>query len=146
MKKDDERAGNRVERVPLHKQKLFTAEQRPGYKRRWVNEGIGVVDAFLRAGWTLVQGDDLSSTHDGLSHVESNMGSVMRRVVNKDPRASIRTAVLMEIPIEWFEAAKKEQQQLIDESEAAFDANGVHRQTNMYGSMSRSYENVGGKK
>ena len=139
MIKDDERAGKRPDRVPLHKQKTLTSEDRPGYTRRWVNDAIGRIDAFTKAGWTLVSGDT-EKTHAGLAQVESQLGSDIKRVVNKDANADCRHAVLMEIPTEWYVTDKLEQQKLIDEKEAAFDQSGVHRQTGMYGSMSMKNE------
>jgi hypothetical protein len=136
MKKDDKRANKRPERVPLHKQKICTAEAREGYKRRMVIDKPGRIDAFLRAGWTIADGD-IETTHDGLAHVEGQLGSKVRRVVNRDPNAEAKHAVLMEIPIEWYEADKAEQQKLIDEQESAFDQSGEHRKSGMYGNMSR---------
>lgn len=136
MKKDDERANSRPERVPLHKQKAFTANSRPGYTRRWVNDQMGRIDMFLQAGWTLVVGNT-EETHEGLAQVESQLGSKVRRVVNKDPNADSRHAVLMEIPTEWYEKDRQEQQKLIDEKEAAFDAHGLHKSTGMYGKLER---------
>lgn len=136
MKRDDERAGSRPERVPLHKQKAFTADARAGFTRRWVNDQVGRIDMFLKAGWTLVVGD-IEKTHEGLAQVESQLGSNVRRVVNKDPNADCRHAVLMEIPTEWYEKDHAEQQKLIDEKEAAFDSTGLHKQTGMYGKLER---------
>lgn len=136
MKRDDERAESRPERVPLYKQQTFTAQQKSGYLRRWVNDLPGRIDSFKKAGWTLVV-DDLEKTHDGLAQVESQLGSGVRRVVNKTLDAPCRYSVLMEIPTEWYEADKKEQQKLIDDKEAAFDQSGIHKSTGMYGSMRR---------
>jgi hypothetical protein len=97
----------------------------------------GRIDAFLKAGWTIADGD-IETTHDGLAHIEGQMGSTVRRVVNRDPKADAKHAVLMEIPIEWYEADKAEQQRLIDERESAFDRSGEHKKSGMYGSLSRT--------
>lgn len=136
MKRDDKRANKRPERVPLHKQKICVADNREGYMRRMVLDKPGRIDAFIKAGWTLVDGD-IETTHDGLAHIEGQLGSKIRRVVNRDPKAEAKHAVLMEIPIEWYEQDKLEQQKLIDEQEAAFDQSGEHRKSGMYGSMRR---------
>lgn len=132
----DKVTAKRPERVPLHKQKVFSAPKREGYKRRYVNDMPGRIDAFKRAGWTIVE-ESASKTHDGLAQVEGDYGSQVRRVVNRDPNAPCRHAVLMEIPTEWYNQDKEEQQKLIDEKEATFDQSGVHRQQNMYGGMRR---------
>lgn len=136
MKKDDERAQSRPERVPLHKQKLFHSEARPGFERRWVNDLPGRIEKFKLAGWTLVVGE-VDATHDSLAQVESQLGSNVRRVVNKGTDAPARHAVLMEIPTEWYLQDKAEQLKLIDEQEEVFDRHGVHKSSGMYGSMKR---------
>ena len=138
MKEDKKRAKKRPDRVPLHKQQLFVAEERKGYKRRYVNDLPGRIDAFKQAGWTIVEDVTNSiKTHEGLAQVESTVGSQVRRVTNRDPNAPSRYSVLMEIPTEWYEADKKEQQKLIDEKEATFDQGGIHRKANMYGGIKR---------
>lgn len=111
-----ERAKNRPERVPLHKQNVFIAEQREGFKRMWVNESIGTVPSYELAGWSLVI-DHKMQTHDNLSQVESQFDSVVRRVVNKDPNAPCRTAVLMEMPLEMYNADQAAEQAVINEQE-----------------------------
>lgn len=136
MKKDDKRADKRPERTPLHKQQLFVSEQRDGYTRRYVNDLPGRIDAFKQAGWTIVAGD-IDTTHDGLAHIEGQLGSQIRRVVNRDPKAKSQHAVLMEIPTEWYNETKAEQQKMIDEQEAAYDQSGEHKKSGMYGSMRR---------
>ena len=138
MTKKAKKAKKRPERVPLSKQKSFTAVQREGYTRRYVNDLPGRIEAFKRAGWTIVEDVDGNiKTHDGLAQVEGQYGTQVRRVVNRGSDAPCRHSVLMEIPTEWYEEDKKEQQKLIDEKEATFDHAGVHAQQNMYGGMQR---------
>jgi len=136
MKKDDKRATSRPERVPLHKQRALTANAKAGYEQRWVNDLPGRIDRFLKAGWTVVNGES-EVTHDGLAQVESQMGSGMRRVVNQGIAAPSRHAVLMQIPTEYYEADKAEQQKLINEKEDGFDQHGIHRKSGMYGGIKR---------
>lgn len=139
MKEDQQRAKNRPTRVPLHKQNVFTAEQRDGFKRYWVNETPGMVESYQLAGWNLVA--DGTKTHDQLSQVESQMGSVVRRVVNKDPQAPCKTAVLMEIPIQLYEEDQADEQRRIDEIEQSFDQTGEMRKRNLYGNVNVSHRN-----
>ncbi len=108
-----------VERVPLHRQNVLMGDKRPGFKRMWVNESVGNVEAYRLAGWELVI-DSKMKTHDSLSQVESQFDSVVRRVVNKDPFAPYKTAVLMEIPIEIYEEDQRAEQALIDEAEKQY--------------------------
>lgn len=137
MSKDDARAANRPERVPLFKQQVFTAPNRPGFIRRWVNDLPGRIDAFKKAGWTIAV-EDIENTHNGLAQVESQLGTTVTRVVNRGLDAPCRNAVLMEIDEEWYRADKAEQQRLIEITEAAFDRHGVHKSTGMYGSIQRA--------
>lgn len=138
--KETARAVNRPQRVPLHKQNVFTAETRAGFKRMWVNELPGRVESYELAGWTIVA-DTNVKTHDGQAQVESQLDSVVRRVVNKDPQAPSRTAVLMEIPLELYAEDHAAAQAEIDESERAFDKTGELQKQNMYGNFNVDHSN-----
>jgi hypothetical protein len=132
------RAVARPQRVPLHKQNVFAAESKAGFKRMWVNEQPGRIAAFELAGWTIVSEAGMK-THDGLSQVESQLDSVVRRVVNQDPNAACKTAVLMEIPLELYEEDHHAAQAEIDEKERTFDKLGELKKLGAYGSMTTSY-------
>ena len=125
------------ERVSLRKQRVFSADRREGYTRRYVNDLPGRIQAFLLAGWALVADTKLEKTHDGLAQVESQLGSSIRRMVNKDPNAPCHYAYLMEIPTELYDEDQLEQQKEIDEKEAAFDPTGLHKKSGMYGTIDR---------
>jgi len=137
--KETVRAAKRPQRVPLHKQNIFQAESRAGFKRMWVNELPGRVESYELAGWALVAEE--TATHDGQAQVESQMSSVVRRVVNKDPNAPSRTAVLMEIPLDLYHEDHVAAQLLIDEQERAFDKTGEMRSKDMYGDINVSHRN-----
>lgn len=124
----------RPQRVPLHQQNVFTAVNRDGFKRMWVNEYIGAVASYELAGWSVVCEDNLK-THDELSQVETQMDSVVRRVVNKDPNAPCRTAVLMEIPLELYEEDQRAEQQVLEEQEKQWNRKGKDQ----YGDVNISY-------
>lgn len=130
------RAKNRPKRTPLHKRRLLEAKDRPGFVRRWVNEEIGAIEAYMEAGWKPVVGDEDNS--DKRAQKESKMGSMVRRVVNRDPSASAKTAVLMEIPEDIYAEVQAEKQQIIDEREIALDPRKAKQRGSDYGSMSKS--------
>jgi len=137
-KAESKRAKKRPSRVPMHKQNILVAMNREGFKRLWVNEYIGRVESYELAGWNVVEDANLQ-THDGLSQVESQTGSVVRRVVNKDPNAPCKTAVLMEIPIELYEEDQAAEQAEIDETQRSFDK--TMGGGNTYGDLNISHNN-----
>lgn len=135
--KEAHSAKNRPERKPLVRRQLLDLVPRPGYVRRFVNEEIGAVDAFLAAGWTFVNnnGDDIS--YKDAKDAELS-GSIIRRVVNQDPHARTATAVAMEIPEEFYKADVAARHQRIDEQESSY--NKTKNEPGFYGeSLTQSY-------
>ena len=116
----ESRAQNRPKRVPLHQQKVLDAHKRPGYVRRWVNETPEAIAAYEAAGYELV-----SSTEDNSAQraqTETNLGSsVARKVVNRDPNARTRHAVLMEIKEEYYKEDQAAKQAKVDAVEKSYD-------------------------
>ena len=112
-------AKNRPKRIPLHRRRVLEAAANPGFKRRWVNEELGAIDAYRDAGWVPVVGDEDIS--DKRAQTESTVGSVVRRVVNKDPNASAKTAILMEIPEDLYAEDQAAKQKEVDRVEASYD-------------------------
>lgn len=106
---------SRPKRTPLAKQAKLKFDQKPGYMTRVVNEEFGRIEAFLTAGWKIREGGDLTNRKDGTD--ASQMGSAVRRVVNKGRDASAHTAVVMEIPIELYNEDYLEKQKDVDEIE-----------------------------
>jgi len=133
------RAKGRPERKPLHRRKLLDAKPRDGYVRRWVNEEIGAIEAYEEAGYSLVQGDEDASQMR--AQTESQMGSsVIRRVVNKDPNASTKTAVLMEIPKEFYEEDQRAKQEQLDKDEASWNPKIMEKNDpTTYGGFDKKY-------
>lgn len=128
---NEDRAVARPERVSLSKQKVMSAPERKGFKRRWINEGVRV-DMFLRAGWTLVEGDN-SVTHQDLGTVEGQPGSYICRAVNKNaPEAPTHRQYLVEIPIEWYDENKADYYANLDAKERSFDKT---KNPHMYGGV-----------
>lgn len=120
----------RPTRTPLHKRRMLEAKARPGFRRRWVNEELGAIDAYKDAGWMPVVGDEDIS--DRRAQTESTVGSVVRRVVNKGPNASAKTAILMEIPEDLYAEDQAAKQREVDKIEASYDPSFVTRQNDFY--------------
>lgn len=132
----ESRAANRPTRTPLHKQSALTAEPRPGYVRRWVNDVVGRIDAYKKAGWIPVVG----SSENTSSTAESQLGSVVTKVVNKDHNAPSHNAILMEIPEEWYKEDQQEKQRMVDETEASYNPEKYKQGQADYGYMTKSYK------
>lgn len=133
------RAKNRPERKPLHRRRLLDAKKKEGFHRRWVNEEIGAVEAYEEAGYTLVR-EEGADTSDKRAQEASQMGSVTRRVINKDPNASTKTAVLMEIPMEYYLEDKAEIHRELDEAEMAYNPEEIKkRNPELYGKIHKKY-------
>lgn len=133
------KAKNRPERKPLHRRRMLDAKTRPGFVRRWVNEEIGAVEAYQEAGYSLVL-EEGANTSDTGAQDASQLGSVTRRVVNRDPNASTKYAVLMEIPEEFYKEDQAEKQRLLDEKEMSWNPEEIKkRNPDLYGSMSKKY-------
>lgn len=126
------KAQNRPVRVPIHKQKSLSFEEKPGFKRRLVNETFGRVEAFERAGWVPVVGHT-ANTGDHKAGDASQMGSVVRTVVNRGYDAPCKTAVLMEIPEEYYNEDQMDKERSVRSSYADLDPK--NKGENSYGSM-----------
>ncbi len=133
------RATGRPKRVPLHAQRVLNVENKdPNYHYRVVNEDVGRVNKFLTAGWELVTGDVTTSEADRVQDA-SQMGSVVRRVVNKSKSANSNTAVLMRIPNELYEEDQAAKQRENDKIEASYDPEKFKNDPHTYGSMTKKY-------
>lgn len=136
---EETRKPGRPKRTPLHKQKAVAAEHREGYVRRYVNESYGRIEAFRAAGWVPVVGAE-NNTSDKKAQTESQLASVVRKVVNRDPNASNHTAILMEIPVELYEKDQEDKQRENDRIEASYDPKQQKQGGADYGSMKRTYK------
>lgn len=97
------RVRNRPQRTPIGRRNVLTAEQRPGYVRRWVNDEDGRIAMFQEAGYEPVKTP--TEVGDPMAGNASQLGSVVRK-----PVGGGKTAVLMEIPEEFYledQAAKE---------------------------------------
>lgn len=107
-------------RKPVAARQPLAAKQRDGYVRRFVNDELGQVEDFGDAGWAavLVGDQDISEKR---AQNASQLGSVVRRVVNRDPRARCQYAVLMEIPVELYQEDQRTKHAELDASDKLLD-------------------------
>lgn len=130
------RAKNRPKRTSVRRRRLLEAKHRPGYVRRWVNEELGAIEDYMAAGWEPVAGEEDAS--DPRLQNNSNLGSVIRRVVNRDPNANAKYAVLMELPEDEFQARQAEQLREVDRIDEALDPRKRKQGGADYGSLKKS--------
>lgn len=132
------RAKDRPKRRPLALQKVLGAEERQGFKRRYVNELPGRVENFLAAGWTVVC-EEGADTSDSRAQDGTTIGTVVRKVVNTQMDARSKTAVLMEIPEDLYDEDFATKQRMVDEIELAIDPSKRKIDGADYGSISKKY-------
>lgn len=126
---------NRPKRTPLFKQRVLTANERPGYTRRWVTEKPGRLEAFQEAGWNFVTGN-VDEIRDVRAQNASQIGSAIKQCVNPNVRDNAQNAYLMEVPTEWYEEDQKAKREIIREREAALDPKKYQQKDRaFYGSM-----------
>ena len=122
-------------RKPLHRQNVYVAKEKPGFRRRSVNYDPVRIQSFLDAGWTIVQGQDQIDDDKPLQSA-SQMGGVVKKVANRSPDAPVRYQILMEIPEELYQEDQREKQKIVDEREAMY--NPRKRSGELYGEGSLS--------
>lgn len=121
-----EKAKNRPQRTPLNRKHVLAAKSRPGFHRCYVNEEPGNVEAYLAAGYTIVEGEENALKDKGVQDT-SQLGSAVRHTVNRNPNASSRTAILMEIPQEWFDEDQAAKQKELDIQEMTWNPDEVQK-------------------
>ena len=111
------RLRDKPERQPLHEQQrdILSVPPKPGFHRCWVNDVERNVDAYLRAGYTIVE-EDVKTKEENVDYPDNGVGSGIRKYVGGGI-----TAVLMEINQEWF-----------DEDQAAIDAKNDERERQIF--------------
>lgn len=102
----------RKSRKPINSKNLLRAEQRPGFVRRYVNDVDTRIQMFLEAGYEPVKGQD--NINDYRAQDGSQLGSVVRKPVGGGV-----TAVLMEIPEEFYKEDQISKQAEVDAHEQA---------------------------
>lgn len=121
------RAKKRPERTPVGRRDVLTTEQRPGYKRRIINDEPGRLQMFLDAGYSVVDNEKIGDDNAGKSTALGSHASVSV--------GDGKNGYLVEIKDEWYQedqAAKeaqikeKEQGILLDENGNAPDPKHVY--------------------
>ena len=121
-------AAPRKQRVPLHKRNTIKSESKPGFVRRLVNDTPGRIQAFLDAGYTIVQdGTEVGDYTTG----QTSVGTASTRQVGGGVQG-----VLMEIPEEYYNEDQKDKQRQVDKTEHAILPEEKDMDGNMYGSVS----------
>ncbi len=116
----DNSGATKTKRVPLSKQNAYNIQERPGYRRRGVNDDPMRIQAFLDAGWTIVH-DKNQIDDDNPLQSSSQMGSVVRKVANRSPDAPIKYQILMEIPEELYQEDQLLKAEQADALEQQYD-------------------------
>jgi len=132
----DEIVKSRPKRVPIHEQRdKLSTTQKPGFVRRWVNDVVGRLEKFDRAGWVPVDRNDVDVNHGEVAGSNTHLGSGVSKDVGRTRAGDGTQAVLMEIPIELYEEDQAAKQRIVDESDRAMKKN--IRDNDFYGDVTR---------
>lgn len=100
----------RAERVPLGVRKAkLTADIRPGYTGRWINDKDNRIQDALRGGWDFVLRDSKATSDDASNRIAKDVGT--------QANGQRLQAYLMEIRLDWFEQDQAAKQENIDATE-----------------------------
>ncbi len=108
------------ERAPLDVQNLYSIEERAGYRRAAVPDLPGNVQRYERAGWKVVTSAAVN-TADEHGRATNQVDSVVRVTLNLRPDARWHSAVIMEIPLEYWDEDEERRLQEIYRREESFD-------------------------
>lgn len=116
-------AARRKDRVPLGvaRQKLAVPE-RPGYKRRWINDDGSRLQQALAADYRYVEDPSIKVGDD---NGNSSTDSRISRVVGKKKNGQEMRAYLMEISADLYREDQKAKQAEIDEVDRAIRKGGI---------------------
>ena len=137
MRDRNEIKKQRPKRVPIHEQRnQLSTESKPGFVRRWVNDIPGRVERFLKAGYEVVQDNNVQVGEKGVVDNNIALGSGARKNVGRTRAGEGTTAVLMEIPKELYDEDQKAKQTKVDESDRVLKRN--IRENDFYGEIKQS--------
>ena len=97
-------------RKPIGRKNVLVAPKKKGYVRRIINDEPGRLQAFLDAGYTVV--NDGSETGDSNTGRASKLGSN-----SMTPVGGGKNGILVEIKEEWYKEDQKAKQDEIDKKE-----------------------------
>lgn len=120
----DPKTAARAKRVPLGVPRTKLAvPQRPGYKRRWINDdGKGRLQAAAEGGYTHVCDPNLHVGEDGGG---DKTDSRVSRIVGRGEGGKPLRAFLMEIPSEQYKEDQASKQRALDEVDRAIRKGGL---------------------
>lgn len=121
MKADSAQRADRPKRTPLGIRNVLTAELRPGFVRRWVNDVDDRLSRAKEAGYTPVLKP--TQTSDPRAGADSQIGTPVAKSVGGGTRA-----VLMEIPEGFYREDQEAKQHRVDATES-----GLRRQPGIKG-------------
>ena len=110
---------SRPERKPIVRQAKLEADERDGYKRRWVIDDVNRLQMFKEAGYTFVHEKGKSDSSDSRRS---------RRAGDHDPR----NMYLMEIPTKHYEEDQAIKQRQVDEVDETIRTGGQSTVSNSY--------------
>lgn len=128
------------DRVPFsaNRKRLQVDKQFEGYVTRWFNDQDDRIQRAIAAGYEFVPRDDVKQVGDkDVANGNTDMNSMVSRVVGRTVDNQPIRAFLMKLRKEWYEAdkAKKEEtNKLVDEAIRAGTAGGASIQ-NQYGEV-----------
>jgi hypothetical protein len=126
MTKEEKKS--RPKRTPVGTRNILRGKDIPGYYVRWVNDTGDRIEVFKEAGYTPVYDAD-GDQSDKRAQNPKQLGSVVRKHVGGGVYA-----VLMKIPLEWYQEDQALKQQRVDEAEEAVDPARQLRGNEFYGS------------
>jgi len=105
----------RKERVPFGAARLrLTAPQRPGYKRRWVNDVGGALEQAQDGWYEFVTDDGLKIGETAVGSGNQDLGSRVSRIVGTLRNGQPQRAYLMEIKDEYYQEDQETKQKRLD--------------------------------
>ena len=106
----------RAKRVPLGAPRLRLAvEEKPGFKRRWINDKDGRVSMAIEGGYSLVARDDAEFKDEDTANRNDSLNNAVSKVVNADGTK----AYLMEISAPMYVSDQLAKHRSINETENA---------------------------
>ena len=106
-------------------QRLIVDGEIPGFHLHWFNDSPGRIEQALASGYQYVtEGEVRLTSSRRVTEANADMGTGISTVVNSDPAATFNKAVLMKIPMEYFEEDQKEAQNKISSDEESMIRNG----------------------
>jgi uncharacterized membrane-anchored protein len=121
------KASSRSKRVPLGVPRLrMSVTERPGYKRRWINDKAGRLNDALSGGYNFVKKDEADFVEPDAANRNEALADAVCKTVNSDGTK----AYLMEISTPMYVSDQRAKQTKINELEDGLkQGNDTHGKT-----------------